>query len=159
MSGSERYAWLSLVAWIAIMLFLLMRFTTGFELFGNSFGLTIVEQSAARLLGIYFSIIIAAIIAEGIIAAVIAITTADKAVERDERDLLISQRANLTSYWFVALALNLIVVHILASATYGRPLVAGMDLTMTGVAFAILFVLVGAEVVNRAALIWNYRSA
>jgi hypothetical protein len=27
----------------------------------------------------------------------------------------------------------------------------------TGIAFAILFVLVGAEVVNRAALIWNYR--
>jgi hypothetical protein len=29
--------------------------------------------------------------------------------------------------------------------------------TTTGVAFAILFVLVGAEIVNRAALIWNYR--
>ena len=158
MSGSERYAWLSLIAWIAIMLFLLMRFTTGFELFGNSFGLKIVEQSAARLLGIYASIIIAAIIAEGIIAAVTSL--AGKGVERDERDLMISQRANLVSYWFMALALNLIIFHILASATYGRAPIDGLDLTTTtGVAFAILFVLVGAEVVNRTALIWHYRKA
>lgn len=158
MSGSERYAWLSLIAWIAIMLFLVMRFTTGFELFGNSFGWTIVEQSSARLLGIYVSITIAAIIAEGIIAAVISL--AGKGVERDERDLMISQRANLVSYWFMALALNLIIFHILASATYGRPPIDGLDhTTTTGVAFAILFVLVGAEVVNRAAMIWNYRKA
>jgi hypothetical protein len=54
--------------------------------------------------------------------------------------------------------LNVIVFHVLASAAFGSPLISGLNLTSTtGIAFAILFVLVGAEVVNRAALIWNYR--
>jgi hypothetical protein len=58
----------------------------------------------------------------------------------------------------VAIALNVIVFHVLASAAFGSPLTSGLNLTSTtGIAFAILFVLVGAEVVNRAALIWNYR--
>lgn len=67
MSNDERYAWWSLVAWIGIMFFLLMRFTTGVELLGDSLGLQIVEQSAARLLGSHLSLIIAAIIAESVI--------------------------------------------------------------------------------------------
>ena len=155
MANTERYAWLSLVAWIGIMFFLLMRFTTGVEILGNSLGFEIVEQSAARLLGIYISITIAAIIAESVIAGA---TAAYAATKSDERDAMIAQRASLASYWFVAIALNVIVFHVLASATYGSPLISGLNLTSTtGVAFAILFVLVGAEVVNRAALIWNYR--
>lgn len=158
MASTERYAWLSLVAWIGIMFFLLMRFTTGVEILGNSLGFVIVEQSAARLLGIYISITIAAVIAESVIAGVTSAQAAARGVERDERDALISQRASLASYWFMAVALNVIVFQVLASATYGEPLVEGLNLTTTtGVAFAILFVLVGAEIVNRAALIWNYR--
>ena len=158
MASTERYAWLSLVAWIGIMFFLLMRFTTGVEILGNSLGFVIVEQSAARLLGIYISITIAAVIAESVIAGVTSAQAAARGVERDERDALISQRASLASYWFMAVALNVIVFQVLASATYGKPLVEGLNLTTTtGVAFAILFVLVGAEIVNRAALIWNYR--
>jgi hypothetical protein len=158
MANAERYAWLSLVAWIGIMLFLLMRFTTGVEILGNSLGFEIVEQSAARLLGIYISITIAAIIAESVIAGATAAYAATKGVESDERDAMIAQRSSLASYWFVAIALNVIVFHVLASATYGSPLISGLNLTSTtGIAFAILFVLVGAEIVNRAALIWNYR--
>jgi hypothetical protein len=158
MSNDERYAWWSLVAWIGIMFFLLMRFTTGVELLGNSLGLQIVEQSAARLLGIYISLIIAAIIAESVIAGATAAYAATQGVESDERDAMIAKRASLASYWFVAIALNVIVFHVLASAAFGSPLTSGLNLTSTtGIAFAILFVLVGAEVVNRAALIWNYR--
>jgi hypothetical protein len=158
MPNDERYAWWSLVAWIGIMFFLLMRFTTGVELLGNSLGLQIVEQSAARLLGIYISLIIAAIIAESVIAGAMAAYAATQGVESDERDAMIAKRASLASYWFVAIALNVIVFHVLASAAFGSPLISGLNLTSTtGIAFAILFVLVGAEVVNRAALIWNYR--
>jgi len=155
MANAERYAWWSLVAWIGIMFFLLMRLATGVA---NSLGFEIVEQSAARLLGIYISITIAAIIAESVIAGATAAYAATKGVERDERDAMIAQRASLASYWFVAIALNVIVFHVLASATYGSPLISGLNITSTtGIAFAILFVLVGAEIVNRAALIWNYR--
>ena len=158
MTGTERYAWLSLIAWICIMLFLLMRFTTGFEVFGNSIGLTIVEQSAGQLLGIYLGITIAAIVAESVIAGTTAAFGAGKGVQEDERDVMISRRASLASYWFVALSLNLIVFHVLASSAYGSALVDGLDFASnTGIAFAILFVLVGAEIVNRAALVWNYR--
>ena len=147
-----------MAAWIGIMFFLLMRFTTGVEILGNSLGFEIVEQSAARLLGIYISITIVAIIAESVIAGATAAYAASKGIDSDERDAMISQRASLASYWFMAIMLNVIVFHVLASATYGSPLIRGLDLTSTtGIAFAILFVLVGAEIVNRAALVWNYR--
>ena len=160
MSHAERYAWLSLVAWTAILFFLLTRFTDGIEVLGQSFGLTIVEQSASRLLWTYVSLAVVAIIAESVIASVLAVRSGKEAVERDERDVAIEARANLTSYWFMAAALNVIVIHVLANAAYGGHTLPQLNLTsLTGVAFALLFVLTSAEIVKRIAVIWNYRAA
>jgi amino acid permease len=160
MTQAERYAWYSLIAWIAILYFLLTHFTAGFDLFGNSIGLTIVEQSAAKLLWTYITLAVIAIIAESVIAAVIAAPKSDD-IEKDERDHAIEARAKLVSYWFMTIALNGIVIHVLLNAAYGHDNVRlTLNLTtLTGVAFALLLVLTLAEIVHRAAVIWNYRRA
>jgi hypothetical protein len=80
-------------------------------------------------------------------------------VEADERDHAIEARANLTSYWFMAASLNVIVLHVLLNAAYGGHDLPQLNLTsLTGIAFALLFVLASAEVVKRIAIIWNYRA-
>ena len=160
MSRAECYAWISLVAWAAILFFLLARFTTGVEVLGQSLGLTIVEQPAARLLWTYASLALIAIVAEIVIAAVLAARSGSEGVEKDERDLAIEVRANLASYWFTAAALNVIVLQVLANAAYGGSVLSQLNLTSaTGMAFALLLVLTLAEIVKRIAVIWNYRAA
>lgn len=159
MTHAERYAWFSLFAWIAILFFLLVRFTAGIEILGQSFGLTIVEQSAGKLLWTYVTLAVIAIVTESIIAAVLATRGGEK-VERDERDIAIEARANLTSYGFMAVALNVIVLHVLLNAAYGGHSLPQLNLTsVTGIAFALLFVLAAAEIVKRLATIWNYRTS
>lgn len=160
MTHAERYAWLSLVAWIAILFFLFVRFTAGIEVFGQSFGLTIVEQSAGKLLWTYVALAVIATVAESVIAAVLAARQGGAKVERDERDIAIEARANLTSYGFMAVALNVIVLHVLLNAAYGGHNLPQLNLTsVTGVAFALLFVLAAAEIVKRLAVIWSYRAS
>lgn len=160
MTQAERYAWISLVAWLAILFFLLTRFTAGFEVFGQTLGLTVVEQPAGRLLWTYVSLAVIAIVAESVIAGVLAAQAGKDGVEKDERDLAIEVRANLASYWFMAAALNVIVIHVLANAAYGGHTLPQLNLTsLTGVAFALLLVLTVAEIVKRMAVIWNYRAA
>ena len=157
MTSTERYAWFSLAAWIAIVFFLLMRFTAGTEILGHSLGLTIVEQPAARLLGTYVTLAVLAIIAESVIASVLAATSPKAAVEADERDRAIEARANLAAYWFMAAAINVIVIQVLASAAYGSRTLPELT-TLTGMSFVLLLTLALAEVVKRIALIWNYRA-
>jgi len=160
MPQAERYAWMSLIAWAAILFFLLTRFTAGVEVLGQSLGLTIVEQSAGRLLWTYVSLAVIAIIAESVIAGVLAVHAGNADIEKDERDLAIEARANLASYWFTAAALNVIVIQVLANAAYGGHTLPQLNLTsLTGVAFALLLVLTLGEIVKRIALIWNYRAA
>ena len=64
------------------------------------------------------------------------------------------------AFWFVAAAINVIVIHVLANAAYDRHILPELVLTSpTGIAFALLFVLTVSEIVNRIAIIWNYRTA
>lgn len=158
MSHAERYAWMSLIAWSGILFFLIARFTAGVEVLGQSLGLTLVEQSAARLLWTYVLLAVTAIVAESAIAAVLA-ARRERGVERDERDVAIEARANLAAYWFTGAALNVVVIHVLASAAYGPPLLPWLELTsLTGVAFVLLLVLTLGQVVQRVATLWAYRT-
>jgi uncharacterized membrane protein len=160
MAQAERYAWYSLIAWIAILYVLLTRFTDGINIFGDSLGLTIVDQPAARLFWTYVTLAVIAIIAESVIAAIIAAPKGDD-IEKDERDHAIEARAKLASYWFMTVAMNVIVVHVLLNAAYGREgMTLALDLAShTAIAFALLLVLTLAEIVHRIAVIWNYRRA
>jgi hypothetical protein len=103
---------------------------------------------------------VVAIVAESVIAGVLAVQAGKSDIEKDERDLAIEAKANLASHWFTAAALNVIVIHVLANAAYGGHDLPQLNLTSpTGVAFALLLVLTLAEIVKRVAIIWNYRSA
>lgn len=160
MSEAERYAWCSLIAWAVILFLLVSCFTDGIEILGQSLGLTLVEQSAGRLLWTYIALAVVAIIAESVVATILAVRAGKGNIEKDERDRAIEVRANLASYWFIAVALNVIVLHGLVNATYGKAMFVLMDLTsLTGIAFALLLVLTLAEIVKRIATIWNYRVA
>lgn len=160
MSRPEHYAWISLIAWAAILFLLLIRFTSGVDILGQSLGLTIVEQPAAHLLWTYATLAVTAIVAESVIATVLAVRSGAEGVEKDERDLAIEVRANLASYWFTAAALNVIVLQVLANAAYGGSPLSQLNLSSaTGIAFALLLVLTLAEIVKRIAVIWNYRAA
>ena len=159
MSTSERYAWASVAVWVGILFFLFARFTTGYEVLGQSLGFVIVEQPPARLLWTYVSVCLIAAVGEAVVMSVLAFGT-DGAIERDERDRAINARANLASYWFTASALNVIIIHVLMNAVYGGSILPNIDLmSVTGIAFALLLVLTLAEIVKRAAVIWNYRLA
>jgi hypothetical protein len=162
MSQAERYAWLSLAAWTLILFFLLMRFTAGIEVWGQSLGFTIVQQSAGELLGTYVLLVIFAIVAESAIAGTLAAVAGKTDIEVDERDRAIDARASLAAYWFTAAALNVIVIQVLAGAAFGGghvlpqlPLTSFT--TLTGVSFALLLTLTLAEIVKRIAVIWNHR--
>ena len=160
MTYTERYAWLSLAAWGAVLFVLLTKFTAGFEILGQSFGLTIVEQSAARLMWTYLSLGLIAGAAEAVIQILLQAQSGKSKLETDERDRAIQARAHLVSYWFMAAALNVIIIHVLANAAFGGHVMPQIDLTsVTGIAFALLLVLILAEIVQRGALIWQYRTA
>lgn len=160
MSQFERYAWLSLVAWCVILFFLLTRFTAGFEILGQSLGLTIVEQSAAQLFWTYVTVGVLAAVAEVAIIVPMAVAANKGDIEKDERDRLIDSRANSAGYWFMAAALNVIVIHVLANAAFGGHVMPVLDLTgVTGVAFVLLLVLTLSEIVKRIAVVWQYRLA
>jgi hypothetical protein len=160
MSQFERYAWLSLAAWCLILFFLLTRFTAGFEILGQSLGLTVVEQPASKLLWTYVTVAVLAAIAEIVVIVPLTVGSANGQVQKDERDHMIDSRANAAGYWFTAAALNVIVIHVLANAAYGRHIMPVLDLTgVTGIAFALLLVLTLSEIVKRIAVVWQYRRA
>jgi hypothetical protein len=160
MTQAERYAWLSLMAWLLILFFLVARFTTGYEFLGQTIGLTIVEQSAAQLLVTYVTLGIVAAILEVLIIVPMVIRTGHGDIIRDERDRAIDARANAIGYVFLAGMLHVIVFHVLANAAFGGHILPRIDLaSLTGVAFALLFVLTSAEIVKRVAVIFQYHSA
>lgn len=158
MTQAERYAWFSLVAWALILFFLVSRFTTGYEFLGQSLGLTVVEQSAAQLLVTYVSLGIVAAILEVLIIVPMAIRSGQGGIVKDERDRAIDARANFIGYGYMAGMMHIIVIHLLANAAFGGHALPQVNLTsLTGVAFALLFVLTTAEIVKRVAVVWQYR--
>jgi xanthosine utilization system XapX-like protein len=157
---SERYAWLSLGVWLALLALLLTRFTAGVEILGLSFGLTIVEQPAAALLATYVLLGVLAAVGEGTLQAVLAVQAGKSEMEADERDKAISAMSQRIGYWYVAAAINVVILHVLANAAFGGQVLPKFDLaSLTGVAFARLFILITAEVVERLARLWHYRFA
>jgi hypothetical protein len=122
--------------------------------------MTIVEQPAGRLFWTYVTVGVLAALAEVAIIVPMAIAANKGDIERDERDRLIDSRANSAGYWFMAAALNVIVIHVLANAAFGGHIMPVLDLTgVTGIAFALLLVLTVSEIVKRIAVVWQYRMA
>jgi hypothetical protein len=150
MPVAEKRALTEIVLWSVIFAFVWTRFTTGWELAGQSFGLQVVEQGPGQVFATYLGIgIFAAIVQIGLYSFLGA-----RGVDvefRDERDRMIETRANQVAYWTGVTLLNVIIMHVIASEAFAFGRAMPLDLaTPTGVVFALLVTLLLQEIVRNA---------
>jgi hypothetical protein len=149
MSSHEKTAWWSLAAAVLIWSFLLMRFTEDWQ---------VVDLAPSLVLSTYVQMIVLWIIASAVPAAVSARRSTEP--ERDERDLAIEALGDRWEGWVVVIAVNVLVVHLLADAYYAdrTPSMPRLDLgSMPALVFALLTVLFLADAVKQAVVVWQYR--
>lgn len=149
MSEHEKAAWWSLGSTALIWLFLAMRFTDAGR---------IVELPAGLALETYIEMIVLWIVA-AIVPAVMAAKNPSAQV-KDERDRAIDALGDRWEGYVVLIAINVLVVHLLASSLYSdrTPSVRIPDLSSTtALIFALLTTLFLADAVKRAVVLWQYR--
>lgn len=159
MPVAEKRALTEIVLWSVALAYVWIRFTTGWELAGQSFGLELVEQGAGRVFAAYLGV--------GIFAAIVQIglrsyfsARGEDAEFSDERDQMIETRANQVAYWTGAAMLNVVIVHVIATEAFARGRELPLDLASpTGIVFALLAVLLLQEIVRNATLLVLYRRA
>jgi hypothetical protein len=152
MAQAEKYSWASLATTAAIFLFFMMR------MLGDDGSLA--EQSAGRLVTVYISIVVLAIIAESVIAGVLAGVRGGSTIEKDERDHAIEAKANRNAFYFLCGAVNVIVVHALLTAVYPGRMSVFVDLGSTaGIFFALFSTLFAASIVKLVSIIVYYRTS
>ncbi len=147
MSRAEQYSWASLVGLCAIFWWFQARMLDGFS---------IADQSAGDLFEVYVVVIAVSTFVEIVIAAVLA---PGKSIEKDERDHAINALANQNERYFLIIAVNVLVFHLLADAAFGNHILPRIDLTQHATLFFLLFSLMfGGEAVKRISTIWLYRA-
>lgn len=157
MSTAEKRAWTEVVLWSAALAWVWIRFTAGWEFAGQSFGLEVVEQSARRVFMAYLGIgLFVAALQLGVRA--LFQSRGEDLERRDERDRMIELRSNQVGYWTGVAAVNVIIVHVIATRAFAFDRDMPMDLTsMTGIVFALLAVLIVQEVVRNGAALLLHR--
>ena len=159
MSQFEKRAWSDGVLWSVMFLIVLMRFTAGVEIWGQSLGWEIVEQSSGSLFSTYIVIGIVAAIAQLVIYFSFRAFKVDLYV-KDERDHMIEKRANSIAYWFILAVANMLIMHVLLNDIYKAIDRNILSLTTpTGFVFALLAMLILQEVVRNLAAVAQYRRA
>jgi hypothetical protein len=149
MSQHEKLAWWALVSGVLIWSFLLLRFTEDWQ---------IVELSAPFMLQTYVTMIVLWIVA-AVVPSVIAARDPYGSA-KDERDQAIEARGDRWEGWVVVVAVNVLIVHMLANDFYvdRTPSLPRLDLvTTSGIVFALLTVLFLADAVKQAVIVWQYR--
>lgn len=160
MSQYEKYAWLSLAAWCLILAMVMNQVSAGIDSVIARFGVEVQQPAALALLGSYVFIGIVAAAAEIAIQLSLILPRGRSDLEKDERDRAIDARAHLAAYWFMAIGLNLVFMHALLTAALGGQASWLFQISsVVSVAFALLVVMVVGEVVQRAALVIQYRMA
>jgi hypothetical protein len=149
MSQHEKMAWWSLASGVLIWLFLLMRFTEDGR---------IVDLPAADALATYVQMIVLWIVA-AVVPAVLA-AKHPRRTDKDERDRAIDALGDRWEGYVVVIAVNVLVVHVLARGLYSdrTPSVPLPDFTSTTtLIFALLSTLFLADAVKQAIVLWQYR--
>lgn len=156
---AEKRALTEIVLWSVALAYVWIRFTTGWELAGQSFGLEVVEQSAGRVFAAYLGVgIFAALVQVGLRSYFTA--RGEDAELFDERDQMIETRANQVAYWTGVAILNVIIVHVITTEGFARGRELPLDLASpTGMVFALLAALLLQEIVRNATLLALYRRA
>lgn len=152
MSQHEKSAWWSLVSALLIWAYLAMRMTDGGQ---------VVELAPGHVISTYITVIVLAIVAAAVPAIVSAAADrSEQAQEPDERDRAIDAVGDRWEGYVVIVAVNVIVIHALAAATYpGRQAsVALPDMSSTPtLVFLLLSTLFLAHATKQAVVIWQYR--
>lgn len=152
MSQHEKSAWWSLGSALLIWAYLTMRMTDGGQ---------VVELTPGHIISTYVTVVALAIIA----AAVPAIVSAGsnrpgQEQEPDERDRAIDAVGDRWEGYVVIVAVNVIVIHALAAATYpdreASLALPDMGSTPTLV-FLLLSTLFLAHAAKQVVIIWQYR--
>lgn len=149
MSQHEKTAWWTLGSGILIWLFLLTQFTENGR---------IVELPAAYAVETYIQTIVLWIVAAVVPAVLVAKRPAG--TDKDERDRAIAALGDRWEGYVVVIAINVLVVHMLARAVYAdrTPTVPIPDFgSTTALIFALLTTLFLAEAVKQAVVLWQYR--
>lgn len=157
MSVAEKRALTEVVLWSVALVYAWIRFTAGWELGGQSFGLQVVEQRAGQMLATYLGVgIFAAVIQIGLYSFLRA--RGEDVEFSDERDQMIETRSNQIAYWTGAAILNVIIIHVIASEAFARGREMQLDLASpTGVVFALLVAMLLQEIVRNGARLVLYR--
>jgi hypothetical protein len=149
MSEHEKTAWWSLGSTVLIWLFLATRFT------GDG---RIVELPAGLALATYIEMIVLWI-AAAVVPAVMAAKDPTAQV-KDERDRVIDAVGDRWEGYVVVIAINVLVVHLLARALYPDR-TASVTMPDLGSTTALIFVLLTtlflANAVKQAVVLWQYR--
>lgn len=157
MSVAEKRALTEVLLWSVALVYAWIRFTAGWELGGQSFGLQVVEQRAGQMLATYLGVgIFAAVIQIGLYSLLRA--RGEDVEFSDERDQMIETRSNQIAYWTGAAILNVIIIHVIASEAFARGREMQLDLASpTGVVFALLVAMLLQEIVRNGARLVLYR--
>ena len=108
MSKVQQYSWGSLITTGLVYLYFQMRMLDGWR---------VVEQSANLLFWTYITVIVLAIVAEGILSGFVFARNKGE-VDMDERDKSIDARAEANAGIFLAIGLNIIILHAIASQAF-----------------------------------------
>ena len=159
MSTAEKRAWTEVLLWSAALAYVWIRFTAGWEFAGQSFGLEVVEQGAAQVFATYLGTGLFVAAAQLVVWAVFR-SRGEDPERRDEREQLIELRSNQIGYWTGVAAINVIIVHVIASQAFAFGRDMPLQLTsMTGIAFALLFTLIIQEVARNGAALVLHRTS
>lgn len=158
MSTAEKRAWTEFLLWSVALAYVWIRFTTGWDFAGQSFGLQIVEQGAGRVFATYLGTGLFVAAAQLIVQAVFRIRGEDLE-QRDEREQFIELRSNRVGYWTGVAIINVIVMHVIATQAFAFGRDMPLQLTsMTGIVFALLAALIIQEVVRSGASLLLHRT-
>lgn len=146
MTRTEWQAWASVAGLAAVYWWFQMRMLDGFQ---------VVDQSAARLLGVFMVVIALSTLAEILIAMLGA---GGGKVAKDERDFAIEARANQNERLFIIAAVNVLLWQALMEGVFAGHALPKIDLTSLPVlVFWLLTILFAGEIVKRLSTIVLYR--
>ncbi len=157
MSTTEKQAWTEIVLWSGALAYVWIRFTAGWDVAGQSFGLEIIERSAASVFATYLGIGLFVAALQLAVRAIFHSRGEDPEL-RDEREQMIEQRSRQIGYWTGIVAVNVIIVHVIATQAFAFGRDMPLQLTsMTGIVFALLATLIIQEVVRNCATLLLHR--
>ena len=153
MSEPERRSWANLIVDICVFSVFIKSMTSGN--FPSSLGMN--THSAGEMVGLYIWIIIVTIILHAIIAGIFAARAKGDGYEKDERDADIERRGARNGFWFVSIAINIIIFQLLVEhslpADY-KPLFS--VLSPSNLFFALMGTMFVGDIIYRATMVRAY---